>query len=452
MEWWVFWEFLSSGVVLTGVRTHVVATTVCATVSGHTLTCCTHIFWCTHTARTLRTFLCVFTHMHDSRVSAVRMSSSLCHLTFSLLMFHPSLAPAVPWPTLQDLSRPQRPHWRFCPRAPAELPRLKRAQEERTPHEDQEFGYLADSTHSTGKEPKEFDKIASVDDDATLINDQNHSISDFSKTTNENTSQSVFPQCLNPLFCTFLIVDFALETESKEGLLDRERERKGKRRFCDQCCIVDAKERSRNGISVSLKSHRKSCSEESQKILFWWTRSPRTHGTKSSTSCSWWKYSSENLYSAVHNMEIQNLKRRNSEHALFESQRELEPQRWQLLEANQWAHQAQRERIHLCSELKMKNRLHQESYARSCQKIEELKRSCYQEEHTEKQQRLEESSVQHDQESRTVSLLSEIKYEDYKNCWYILKIRKSSMILTNWTVMTDLRSSSSSYYFEFKKA
>ena len=31
------------------------------------------------------------THMHGSRVSAVRMSSSLCHLTFSLLMFHPSL-------------------------------------------------------------------------------------------------------------------------------------------------------------------------------------------------------------------------------------------------------------------------------------------------------------------------------------------------------------------------
>ena len=31
------------------------------------------------------------THMHGSRVSAVRMSSSLCHLTFTLLMFHPSL-------------------------------------------------------------------------------------------------------------------------------------------------------------------------------------------------------------------------------------------------------------------------------------------------------------------------------------------------------------------------
>ena len=86
-----FWEFLSSGVVLTGVRTHEVATIVCATVSGHTLTCCTHIFLVyTHCAY-ISHILVRVTHMHDSRVSAVRMSSSLCHLTFSLLMFHPSL-------------------------------------------------------------------------------------------------------------------------------------------------------------------------------------------------------------------------------------------------------------------------------------------------------------------------------------------------------------------------
>ena len=57
----------------------------------HTLTCCTHIFLvyiqCAYTSHILMRF----THMHGSRVSAVRMSSSLCHLTFSLLMFHPSL-------------------------------------------------------------------------------------------------------------------------------------------------------------------------------------------------------------------------------------------------------------------------------------------------------------------------------------------------------------------------
>ena len=81
-----------------------------------------------------------------------------------------------------------------------------------------------------------------------------------------------------------------------------------------------------------------------------------------------------------YDLEIQNLERRNSEYALIESRRELESQRRQLLKANQWADQAQRERIHLCSELEMKNRLHRECYARSCQEIEELRRRCFQEE------------------------------------------------------------------------
>ena len=78
-------------------------------------------------------------------------------------------------------------------------------------------------------------------------------------------------------------------------------------------------------------------------------------------------------------MEIQNLKRRNSEYALFKSQRELEPQRRQLSKANQRADQAQRERVHLCSRLGTKDNLQKECYARSCREIEELKRCCYQE-------------------------------------------------------------------------
>ena len=57
------------------------------------------------------------------------------------------------------------------------------------------------------------------------------------------------------------------------------------------------------------------------------------------------------LYLTEYDLENQNLERRNSEYALIESRRELKSQRRQLLEANQWADQAQRERIHLCSEL-----------------------------------------------------------------------------------------------------
>ena len=77
-------------------------------------------------------------------------------------------------------------------------------------------------------------------------------------------------------------------------------------------------------------------------------------------------------------MEIQNLGRRNSEYTLNESRRELESQRRQLLESNQWADEAQRERIHLCNELEMKNRLHQKCYARCCREIKELKKRCFQ--------------------------------------------------------------------------
>ena len=54
--------------------------------------------------------------------------------------------------------------------------------------------------------------------------------------------------------------------------------------------------------------------------------------------------------------------------------------------------QAQRERKHSCSELEMKDHLHQESYARSCREIEESKRRCFQEENTEKTTKIERIS------------------------------------------------------------
>ena len=136
------------------------------------------------------------------------------------------------------------------------------------------------------------------------------------------------------------------------------------------------------------------------------------------------------LYSTEYKMEIQNLERRNSELALFESQRELGPQRCLLLEANQYADQAQRERIQSCSRLEMQDHLHQECYARSCREIEEFQKT----------------------------LLSRGKYwqnnEDWKN-FVRSMIRNheqwvySSTILTCWADMTYQRSSSSSCYLEF---
>ena len=39
------------------------------------------------------------------------------------------------------------------------------------------------------------------------------------------------------------------------------------------------------------------------------------------------------------------------------------------MEANQWADQSQRERVHLCSELEMKNRLHQNATKEVAKKL-----------------------------------------------------------------------------------
>ena len=75
--------------------------------------------------------------------------------------------------------------------------------------------------------------------------------------------KSVFPQCLNPLFLCVFHDDFALRIESKESMQSGNRcltERKRrKRRFCDQCCRIDVKERSTERYWRE--------SEESQKIL-----------------------------------------------------------------------------------------------------------------------------------------------------------------------------------------
>ena len=204
--------------------------------------------------------------------------------------------------------------------------------------------------------------------------------------------------------------------------------------------------------SVSRKSRRNSTRSHSLQTQSWWTRSPRTPRTKSSKSFLGENSVQRKLYSTEYDMEIQNLERRNSEYALFESQRELESQRLQLLEDNQWTDQAQRERIHLSSELKMKNRLHQECYAKSCREFEELKRHCYQEENTEKKQRrlgdfyAAWSGITH---SESIERSSTKITRTIGIYWRLKNLLRSWLTEQLWQC---LRSSSSSHYFEFKKA
>ena len=159
----------------------------------------------------------------------------------------------------------------------------------------------------------------------------------------------------------------------------------------------------RNGISVSLKSHRKSCSEESLRKFYSDGWDLREHHERRAQQAILGENSIQRkLYSTEYNMEIQNSERRNSEYALFESQRELESQRQQLLEANQIKLNV---REYICvadwgwMTIFVKNAMQEVAEILKNWKDAAIKKEKY-----KKQRRLEEFPVQHDQESRTVSL------------------------------------------------
>ena len=133
----------------------------------------THSVWLAHFSDTVS--------LRDVQTSRTRMFCSAhvisLHLTLSILMFHP--------PSLLF------PHGHFETTFPPaqSLPDFTRPKSAGQAHfrtSAEEFGYLADSTHSTGYEPTEFDKTSRP---RSLINDPDHRISDFSKITRENTEQ-----------------------------------------------------------------------------------------------------------------------------------------------------------------------------------------------------------------------------------------------------------------------
>ena len=86
------------------------------------------------------------------------------------------------------------------------------------------------------------------------------------KTHTRTLDCSVFSQCLNPLFRTFLIMILLFKKKAKKAsaakpMLDREKERKERGGFFYQCCIVDVKEK-------STEQYEESFSSDSQKIPF----------------------------------------------------------------------------------------------------------------------------------------------------------------------------------------
>ena len=159
--------------------------------------------------------------MESLGLPAARLQQSVRH---AILMFHP---PSLRFPhghlDTWFLSAPSLPN---CSRPKNAGPAHFRTSGE-------EFGYLADPTHSTGYEPKEFNQITSADGDTTPINDPNYdNISDFSmfEASVSHVSQ-----------VSFLFREKAKKACIGKPLLDRERR---KRRFCDQHCRVDVEETS----------------------------------------------------------------------------------------------------------------------------------------------------------------------------------------------------------------
>ena len=179
------------------------------------------------------------------------------------------------------------------------------------------------------------------------------------ETNGKTLDCSVFPQCVKPSVSHVSHGDFAQHASRNRFKAERERR--------ERSSVL-------NVTKKSTEQYWKSFSSDSQRMLFWWTRSPRTPGTKCSRSCYWWKFSSEKI--------ILDWARRGDPKLRAKKFRKCNNwvtawawiSKTTTLEANQWADQAHRERIHLRSELEMKNSLHQEWYARGCQEIEELRR------------------------------------------------------------------------------
>ena len=329
----------------------------------HTLSCRTHIFfaWRTDIAYT-----------HGSRLRK-RFVAYACRWCPSRLLHVPPSILVVP-------GRSRRHHVPGTPSSSSFTRPISAGQAHfRTSAE--EFGYLADPTHSTGYEPKQTDKTTSATV-ASLISRKPHA---------RTVDCSVFPQFLKPLFRKFLMVKAKTACIGK-SLQDKEKERKEKVlwsvlqsrcqgkvggtvlgvilfRVTENSILMN--EISENSLNEELKLFLVKTQFRGNYTQLSTHGDPKSGPKKLRICINWvtaWAWISKTTVIGG-----QSMNRASST----------------ICVTNWW----------------MKDHLHQESHARSCREIEELKRRCYQEENIEKQRRLEAIPTQHDQESRTVSLL-----------------------------------------------
>ena len=106
-------------------------------------------------------------------------------------------------------------------------------------------------------------------------------------------------------------------------------------------------------------------------------------------------------------MEVKHCEKRYSDIALDEINQEFESQRLHLQRANQWADQAQRDKISLYGQVEMRIRFFRENQAKDCQ---ELRRICCEETYRTRQARIDELSKHRERNPTTVSqLLTQIQ-------------------------------------------
>ena len=215
-----------SPTVFLGFRTHVVATTVCTTGGVHTLTCCTHIFL--RTARSPRTshtsHAC---HIHAWLKGAKKVLCTCVvslHLAFSLLMFHPSLLLLY---ILFDITFQST----ILPYLP--LPVSKTQDTRNSAHASRSLANWPSQMQTQVMSPTS--SIRSLPWTLTRCSSTiRTTISPTAQKPRTRTQDcSVFSQCLNRLFRTFLLVIcFSNRKQRKHAigkpLLDREKEKKEK--------------------------------------------------------------------------------------------------------------------------------------------------------------------------------------------------------------------------------
>ena len=176
--------------ILRVLRTQVVETTVCAT--G-----CVHVPPAARTVYSAASFHNLYSYtfqVWSHHIWLKVMSQKVCgcfahviHLHISL--FSPMFRPSTSAPLTSSLLFPHGERdWSAVSNIFSDIPGPEIAGPAHSDKGDDVSGYWAASFHLTGYEPNRSDQMISADDDAKPINDPDHdSISEFSKTTLDNT-------------------------------------------------------------------------------------------------------------------------------------------------------------------------------------------------------------------------------------------------------------------------